>query len=116
MGAEAVLILRLIAKTSAYHEYQSSDQRYVGTITGLDTMGWYDYYSYSMGMMNMSPSYGTTTEKLYLETSLYDLKTEKRVWSAMTKTVVSETMDRVGEMTPLVEKIIAAMRADGIIR
>jgi len=69
-----------------------------------------------VGFMDMSPTYGNLKEKVNLEASLYDLKTEKRLWSAVTQTVVTEDMDRVAEMDPVVEKIVAAMRKDGVIR
>jgi len=112
-GAEAVLIMRLADKTSAYREFQSGPERYAPVITGYNTMGWYDYYN--VGFMSMSSSYGSLNEKVYIEVSLYDLTTEKRLWSALTQTVVTENMDRLAEMDPLVEKIVLAMQKDGAI-
>jgi hypothetical protein len=113
-GAEAVLILRLTDISSSYRESRAGNERYVPVLTGVDSMGWYDYYS--VGFMDMSSTYGTLKQTVYLETSLYDLKTEKRLWSGLTETVVRENMDRVAEMDPLVEKFIAAMLKDGVIR
>lgn len=112
-GAKALLILRLLDKTSTYREIQPGGERYVPVITGWDTMGWYDYCN--VGLMDMSSTYGTLKENVYLETSVYDLKTEKRLWSVMTRTVVTENMDRIAEMDPLIEKIVAAMKKDGVI-
>ena len=66
--------------------------------------------------MNMSPTYGSLKQDVYLETALYDLKTEKRLWSGLSKTVIKEFTDRVAEMDPLVAKIVSAMRKDGVIR
>ena len=117
-GAEALLIVRLADRSSTYREIRPGHERYAPVTTGYgsgyDYMGWYDYYS--VGFMDMSPTYGSLKEKVFLETSLYDLNTEKRLWSAVTQTVVTEEMDRVAEMDPLVEKIVAAMRKDGVIR
>ena len=113
-GAEAVLILRLVDKTSSYSEYRAGGGRFVPVLAGLNTVGWYDYYS--VGFMDMSANYGTTKDWVYLETALYDLKTEKRLWSGLTQTVVTENMDRIAEMDPLVEKIVEAMRKDGVVR
>jgi hypothetical protein len=113
-GAEAVLILRLKDISSSYRESRAGNERYVPVITGVDSMGWYDYYS--VGFMDMSSTYGTLKQTVYLETSLYDLKTEKRLWSGLTETVVRENMDRVAEMDPLVEKFVAAMLKDNVIR
>jgi hypothetical protein len=64
----------------------------------------------------MNTPSSTLKENVFLETSLYDLNTRKGLWSALTRTVVKEDMDRVAEMTPLVEKIVEAMRKDGVIR
>lgn len=113
-GADAVLILRLVSAASSYREIQPGGERYAATITGIDSYGWYDYYS--VGFMSMSPTYGSSKTDVYLETVLFDLKTEKRLWSGVTRTVVTETMDRVAEMGPLVETILAAMRKEGVIR
>jgi hypothetical protein len=113
-GAEAILILRLVDSSSSYRESRAGNERYVPVLTGVDSVGWYDYYS--VGFMDMSSTYGTLKQTVYLETSLYDLKTEKRLWSGLTETVVRENMDRVAEMDPLVEKFVAAMLKDGVIR
>jgi hypothetical protein len=112
-GAEAVLIVRLVDKISAYREYQPGRERYAPVVTGYDTLGWYDYYS--VAFMGLSATYGNSSDKVFLETSLHDLKTEKRLWSALTQTVVTERMDRVAELDPLIEKIVAAMRKDGVV-
>lgn len=113
-GAEAILILRLVDISSSYRESRAGHERYAPVITGIDSVGWYDYYS--VGFTDMSSTYGTLKQTVYLETSLYDLKTEKRLWSGVTETVVRENMDRVAEMDPLVEKFVAAMLKDGVIR
>ncbi len=113
-GADSVLILRLLDQATSYREVRPGGERYAATITGIDTMGWYDYYS--VGYMSMSPTYGSLKQKYYLEAGLYDLKTEKRLWFGVTQTVVKENMDRVAEANPLVGKVVAAMRKDGVIR
>jgi hypothetical protein len=113
-GAEAILIMRLVDVGTAYRESRAGKERYTPVVTGVDTTGWYDYFS--VGYMDMSSTYGNLTQTVSIETSLYDLKTEKRLWSGLTRTIVRENMDRVAEMDPLVEKIVAAMRKDGVIR
>ncbi len=113
-GVDALLILRVVDTGTYYRESQPGGERYAGTITGFETMGWYDYYS--VAFMNMSPTYGTLKQTVYLETSVYDLKTEKRLWSLLTKTVLEEHADGVAEADRLVPKIVAAMRKDGIVR
>ena len=113
-GAEVLLILRLFDKVSSYREIQPAGERYVPMLTGIDTYGWYDYYS--LGLMSLSSTYGSLKDYVYLETAVYDLKTEKRLWSALTRTVVGENMDRLAEMDIVVEKVVAAMRKEGVIR
>jgi hypothetical protein len=113
-GAEALLILRLKDVGSSYHETRAGNERYAPVLAGINSMGWYDYYS--VGFADMGTTYGSLNQTVYLETSLYDLNTEKCLWSALTRTVVKENMDRVAEMDPLVEKIVAAMQKDLVIR
>ena len=112
-GAKALILVRLIDKTSSYREIMPGNERYAATITGWETTGWYDYFS--LGMMSLSSTYGELKEYVFLETSVYDLKTEKRLWSVLTRTVVTENMDRIAELDPLIAKIVAAMKKDGVI-
>jgi len=65
--------------------------------------------------MDMSPTYGNLKQKVFLETSLFDLKTGKRLWSGLTQTVFTDTMDRVAEMDKIVGKVLAAMRQDAVV-
>lgn len=112
-GAKALILVRLIDKTSSYREIMPGNERYAATITGWETVGWYDYFS--LGLMSLSSTYGNLKEYVYLETSVYDLKTEKRLWSVLTRTVVTENMDRIGELDPLIAKVVDAMKKDGVI-
>jgi len=112
-GAQAVLILNLAGKASSYRESRAGNERYAATFTGINTVGWYDYYS--VAFMDMSSTYGNSQETVYLEAGLYDLNTEQRLWSVNTQTVLKEGMDRVTEADPLVEKIVAALRKDGVV-
>ena len=114
MGAQTVLVARAADVTMSYREIQPGGESYRGMVTGVETSGWYDYYS--VGYTSWSPTYGSLKQTLYLETGLFDLKTEQRLWSGLTKTVLKENADKVAEMDPLVAKIVAAMRQDGVIR
>ena len=64
----------------------------------------------------MNATYGSVKDRIYIETSLFDLKSEKRVWASISETVLSEDMDRVAEMDPLVAKIVASMESDGVVK
>lgn len=113
-GADAVLIMRLVDQTSSYREVMRGRGAYITTITGWENVGWYDYYS--VGFLNLTPTYGTLKQKILVETGLFDLKTEACLWSGLSQTVMKENMDRVAEMDPLVEKVVAAMQKDGVFR
>jgi len=112
-GAEAVIIMRLVDMTTYYREVRPGGERYAETITGFETTGWYNYYS--VAYTDMSPTYGNEKLHIYLQTGLFDLATTKCLWSGLTETVFTQSMDRVAEMDPIVAKVLAAMRKDGVI-
>ncbi len=114
LGAQAVLVARAVGLATSYREVQPGGESYRGMITGVDSYGWYECYS--VGYASWSPTYGSLKQTLYLETSLFDLNAEKQLWSGLTKTVLKENADKVAEMDPLVAKIVAAMRTDGVIQ
>ena len=111
-GADALLILHLLDVGNSYNETRLggdlSAPGMAGTDTTFDDFGW--------GITGMNSTYGDLTTTVRLQTSLYDLKTEKRLWFGITQTVLKDNTDRVAQMDPLVEKIVAAMRKDGVIR
>jgi len=112
-GCQGVVILRLMDVSTFHREIRPGNQSYAEVITGSHPGPWYDYYS--LAYMDMSPTYDTLKMRVYLETSVFDLKTAKRVWSGLSETKVTETMDRLAEMDPIVGKFVAAMHKDGII-
>ncbi len=113
-GAEALVVMRLVDVASSYRESRPGSERYAEAITGFEPGTWYDYYT--VAYMDMSPTYGNLRQKVYLETLVFDLKSAKRLWSGVTETVVTENMDRVAEMDPLVAKVVAALRTDAVVR
>ena len=113
-GAQAVLILRLAGRNSAYREVRAGRELWAPTIAGFETMGWYDYYN--VAFTDMGTTYGSLRENVYVEAALYDLKTEKRLWSGLTETTVRENMDGLAEVEALAAKIAAAMRKDDVIQ
>jgi hypothetical protein len=65
--------------------------------------------------MDLSPTYGSLTQKVALETRLYDLSTAKCLWSGLTESTLTENMDRLPEMDAIVTKVLDAMHKDGMI-
>jgi len=112
-GAEAVVMLRLMDISSSYNVTRPGPERWASYVNGIESGYWYDYYS--VAFADMSPTYGNVKHKVYLETSLFDLKTGKRLWTGLTQTVFTESMDRVAEMDQIVGKVVAAMRQDGVV-
>ena len=86
-GCDSVLITHVVG--SSEKEYA---QRYSRTMGTND----YDYYGYNRGLYGYYPyiyrsvyrgvSY-TSTTKVILETSLYDVHTEKLIWSARSESI-----------------------------
>jgi hypothetical protein len=114
-GADAVLITRLVDQITYNNQVRATGERYAETITGIDSFyGWYDYYS--VAFMDMSVVFNNTKQEVFLDSTLYSLKDGKRVWSALTKTTLKETTDRLVEADALTAKVVAAMRQDGIVR
>lgn len=113
-GATAVLVVRLVDQATYSREVQATHERWVPTVAGYAGYGWYDCYS--VAFMNMGTTWGSTTQKVYLDTSLFDLKTGQRLWSALTLTTLKEDADRLAEADSLIAKVVAAMRQDGLVR
>lgn len=72
--------------------------------TGRVYQGYYDYYGFAYGYVNDTGFYrGVTTVKL--RTNLYDVKTEKLIWSGESKsTDVSSVGQLTDEVIPLIVK------------
>lgn len=113
-GADAVLIVRLVDQTTRSRQVQATPALFVPTVTGYGDCGWYDYYT--VAFTDMGVVWGSTKQDIYLESSLFDLKAGRRLWSALTLTVLRDDMDRLVEADSLVAKVVDAMRKDGLVR
>ena len=72
-GADALLLVRLVNSSSSTHEVRGRDGYFAPTLSGSD---WYGYYS--VAFMDMGTVWGGSVQEVYLEISLFELKT---VWS-----------------------------------
>jgi hypothetical protein len=111
-GAEVIVMMRLVDVANSYRETRPGHSRYAEVITGFDYGPWYDYYS--VAYADMSPTYGNLKQRVFLETSVFELKTGQRLWAGFTETVLTENMDRLAELEPLMAKVVNSMRKDGI--
>ena len=80
LGCDALLATALVDKTS--------ETRYVpGTTTympyGGYGYGWGGYYGY--GMSTYNPGYYTTDKTYFMETSIFDVESQKMIWSAQSE-------------------------------
>jgi hypothetical protein len=115
-GADAVLIVRLADSETFNRSVRAGSERYVGTTTGVGSYyGWYDYYT--VAFTDMSTVWSSDKKTLYLDSSLYDLASEKRIWSALTETVIKDgTTDPLVEADRLTKMVVEAMAKDQLIR
>lgn len=111
LGADSVLVVRLV---DSVHRSALVPATRTTVTTDSGKMGCFDYVAvYVSGPGGMQTSLKLD---VYLETSLYDLQSEKKIWSAQTKTVLGEDTDRIAVIGPLVTKLVTALRTDGLIR
>ena len=109
-GAEVVLIVRLVDQTTYSRDMRATPERWVPTVSGYGTYGWHDYYS--VAFVDMGTTWSNTRQNIYLDTSLFDLKTGQRLWSTLTLTVLKDDSDRLAEADALIAKVVQAMRKD----
>lgn len=115
-GADAILITRLVSKSAyAARAQQRFTGHYVTLTVSRDASEDWDasvgsYSAYSAGPRSDDRSY------LLLDTSLYELKTGRRIWGCLTETTVKETDDRLQIADEFVAKVVETMRQDGLVR
>ena len=113
-GADSVLIVRLVDSATLASSVRQTSRGYAPITTGYANFGWYDYYT--VAFMDMDVIRNSLKQYVYLDTSLYELNTGTRLWSGLTQTVLKDNTDRLEVVRPLVTKVLAAMRQDGLIR
>lgn len=112
-GIDAVLVQRVVdADTALASTGKAANLPTASFSSG--TLGWFDYYFVSIPAPSLASN--DLTEDFYVESALYDLKSEKRLWSCMTITKVSEEGDRLKLVKPFAITIADAMAKDGVIR
>lgn len=119
-GAQTVLITRLLSSETQARSVRAGDEHYVPVTTGFSPglpYGPYDWYGYyTVAFEDMSTIWSSRTRHVYLETSLFDLVDGQRLWSCLTKTVLTDTTDAVAEEERLARLIADALRKDGLVK
>ncbi len=113
-GADYILIVRLLDETTYNRQVTAAPGAFSSGASDYAGYGWYGYYD--MSFMDMSMTYSSTRQHLVLDSSLFDLNTNQRVWSVVTKTVVKEDADRIEVADGLAAKVVAELAKDGMIR
>ena len=111
-GADTILIIRLADQITRDRQVQVTPDRFSAAYSSYGMSDWYGYY---LGT-GMGTVWGDLRQEVYLDSSLHDLETGKRLWFGVTKTVLKEGSDRIEELKPLTTKVVTAMRKDGLIR
>lgn len=88
LGADAVLVTMLVDKKTM-DTYYPPEVRYSGpSYRG----GWYGYYSRGYSY-SATPGYVVREQVVVLETNVYDLNTEKPIFSALSETYIEDSPD-----------------------
>ncbi len=106
---DAVLVTHLVKvdKETIYRQNMDYRPAY-GYYNGL-----YDYYPYVNGYVQQ-PGYYTTADVVTLETNLYEVKSEKLVWSAHSRSFAPESAKEV--IDDLVKLVIKDLKEKGLIK
>ena len=100
-GNDAVLITHLVSeeKKEVYHP-----PRYYG--------GYYDYYDYAYDF-SYQQGYYTTDTIIRLETNLYDVQTEKPIWSGQSRTWNPSSDEKL--IDEVIETVIKSMQESNLL-
>jgi hypothetical protein len=112
-GADAILIVRLVDQTTYDHQVQAYPQLGVPHVSGYDNYDWYDFYT--VACTAGVPSWSHVTQDIYLDSSLFDLKSKQRLWSALTLTVLNQDADKLVVADSLVAKLVSKLHQDGLV-
>jgi len=106
-GVEAILVTHLVAveEKEVYHPptYELAPQYY----HGFD-----DYYPVIFDNV-YTPGYYSQHKYISLESNLYDINTEKLIWSASSKTTDPESVNEIIES--LCKEVMKSLRKNGLI-
>lgn len=98
---------------------QTSESRYVPGSTMYSPMAYGGYYGYFggyygfYGPMTYDPGYYTTDKMYYIEVNLYDVKSEKLVWSSQSETTNPSSLEAFSHTFAGV--VVDQMIKDGVI-
>jgi hypothetical protein len=113
-GADTILVIRMVDQATYAREVTIAPAFYPSPTSAYGGYGLYDFYALAFSSMGVMSS--SLERKLYLDSSLFDLKTGQRIWSALTRTTLKENADALVVADALAAKVVNAMRQDAMIR
>ena len=99
---DGVIITHLIGK----------DEKDVYTRGGSRGLGFYGFY-HSRYSYSHDPGYSSTSTTVRLETNLYDVKTEKLIWSGKSKTLSKDSKDQL--INDVIKTVIKDLQKNKLI-
>jgi hypothetical protein len=113
-GADTVLIVRLVDQATYNHQVVTTPGLHTPSMAGYPGYSWFDCFSYAYAGAPVVHS--STRRDIYLDSSLFDLTTGRRIWSALTLTSLKQDDDALVAADDLAERVVEALRKDGLIR
>ena len=109
------LIIKKETILSAVDQYKN-DAVIITQLVGKETKDVYQrggvtrrgYFGYTR-----NPGYSSTTQKVRLETNLYDAKTGELIWSGISKTLSKDSTDRI--MNEVIKAVITKLKNNKLI-
>jgi hypothetical protein len=89
-GMDAVLTITLLDKTKEEHYVEGSSISLAAPVYGYP---YYGYYSYAYSTV-YSSGYYTTSTTYFIESMLYDVASEKLIWTAQTTTMDPSSIEK----------------------
>jgi hypothetical protein len=78
-GADSVLVVRLMDRQTLDRQVRATPAAFVPEVNGFDTYDWHSYYS--IAFTDMGTTWSSSRQDIFLDSSLYDLQTGKRLWA-----------------------------------
>jgi hypothetical protein len=99
---DAVIITHLIGK----------EEKEVYSRSNQGSSGYYSYYGWAYGHSH-APDHFSANTTVRLATNLYDVKTEKRIWSAESETLKAGSADQV--IDDVIKLVIDDLQINGLL-
>lgn len=105
---DSVLITTLVSIDSK-QEYRPP-RMYGGYYGGW---GFYDHYGYGYSHVRYDPGYSVTHTTFRLDTNLYDVKTEKVLWSGVSQTMNPKSDNKL--VDDVIKVVMNALKKNGLV-